>query len=58
MERSFEKAMHPKSAVGSSTQLEERIEITGPSESETRSALPASSQQQELLFHIGPEPVG
>ena len=25
MERSFEKAVHPQSAVGSSTQLEERL---------------------------------
>ena len=43
--------------MGSSTQLEERLEIAGPNGSETRSALPASTQQQELLFRIGPGPV-
>ena len=58
MERSFKKAVHRQSAVGSSTSLEERLEIAGPSGSETRSVLPASTQQQELPFHHGPEPVG
>ena len=38
--------------------MEERLKIADPSGSDTRSALPKSSQQQELLFNIGPEMVG